>query len=233
MRIGLTLPQFSADALAMVSAAVRAEAEGIDAVFAYDHYPRPDRPEALHGHTMLGAIAASTEHLRIGSLVARIGVVPDQVLISKTRTAARLAPGRFVAGLGVGDHESDAEDRALGITRPSLDERFERLEFVATELKRDGIDVWIGGRSARAARVAAAVGVTRNLWDAPMAEVAAGDTWGAVFDIGDDAGVESLAAKLRELDQLGVTVAVVAPLKAGAPDAAARVMSAKKLAGLP
>ena len=98
MRIGITLPQFSANALAMVDAARRAEGEGLDAVFAYDHYPRTGRPEALHGLTMLGAISQATDFAVIGTLVARIGVVPDGVLISSFRTAARLAPGRFVAG---------------------------------------------------------------------------------------------------------------------------------------
>jgi alkanesulfonate monooxygenase SsuD/methylene tetrahydromethanopterin reductase-like flavin-dependent oxidoreductase (luciferase family) len=230
VKIGITLPQFSADALAMVEAAKRAETVGLDGVFVYDHYPRPDRPEALHGHTMIGAIAMATERVTIGSLVARVGVVPDGVLIAKTRTAARLAPGRFVAGLGVGDGQSDAEDAALGLTRPSLDERFERLEYVAATLMRDGIEVWVGGRSRRAAAVAAAVGATRNLWEPTDTQlkdaVAEGPvTWGATGDADP--------ARLKELADLGVGFAVIAPLKAGAPDAAQRVMSAKEQAGLP
>src|SRR5205085_2261126 len=141
------------------------ERAGLDGVFVYDHYPRAGRVEALQGHVMIGAIATATERVMIGSLVSRIGVVPDAVLISKLRTAARLAPGRFIAGLGVGDHESDPEDAALGITRPGLEERWERLEFVAADLRKDDIEVWIGGRSRRAAIVAAAVGAKRNLWE--------------------------------------------------------------------
>jgi alkanesulfonate monooxygenase SsuD/methylene tetrahydromethanopterin reductase-like flavin-dependent oxidoreductase (luciferase family) len=214
----------------MVAAARRAEDVGIDAVFAYDHYPRPDRPEALHGATMLGAIATATEAITIGTLVSRIGVVPDQVLLSQLRTVARLAPGRFVAGLGVGDHESDAEDAALGITRPSLDERFNRLELVAAELMKDGIEVWVGGRSRRAATLAAALGTTRNLWDPTDTQLKDALTEGPVTWGGT---ADAQPEKLRELADLGVTLAVVAPLKAGAPDAAQRVMSAKKLAGLP
>ena len=230
MQIGITLPQFSADALAMVEAARRAESVGIDGVFAYDHYPRPDRPEALHGHVMLGALAVATQRVTIGALVARIGVVPDGVLISKLRTAARLAPDRFVAGLGVGDNQSDAEDAALGITRPSIEERFERLAHVGATLLRDGVEVWVGGRSRRAAEVAAAIGATRNLWEPTDTQLkdalAEGPvTWGATGDIEAD--------RLRALADLGVEFAVVAPLKAGAPDAAARVMSAKERAGLP
>lgn len=242
MKIGLTLPQFSGDATAMVAAARRAEGEGIDAVFAYDHYPKPDRPEALHGLTMLGALAVATERIELGTLVARIGVVPDQVLLSQMRTAARLAgPDRFIAGLGVGDHLSDPEDAALGITRPSLDERFERLELVAVTLRGYGIPVWVGSRSRRGAALSAAVGAGRNLWeptDQQLAEAlleAEGRpvTWGAQVDVTTDAGVKELAEKFAALDGMDVAYAIAAPTKAGAPDAAARVMSAKELAGLP
>ena len=241
MRIGITLPQFSANALAMVDAARRAEGEGLDAVFAYDHYPRTGRPEALHGLTMLGAISQATDFAVIGTLVARIGVVPDGVLISSFRTAARLAPGRFVAGIGVGDHQSDAEDEALGITRPPTDQRFERLEFVARTLMDERIDVWVGGRSRRAATVSAATGAARNLWepteqqltDALQEADGRPVTWGATLDITDDVGVGALADTLASLASRGVHTAVVAPTKAGAPDAATRVMHAKKAAGLP
>lgn len=241
MKVGITLPQFSADALAMVEAARRAEAQGLDGVFVYDHYPKPDRPEALHGHTMLGALTVATARVDVGTLVARIGVVPDGVLLSQLRTGARLAPGRFIAGIGVGDKLSDDEDAALGITRPSTDERFVSLEHVAAQLLHDGVTVWVGGRSRRAATLSAAIGAGRNLWeptDTQLKEaLAEADgrqvTWGATLDIGDDAGIDALAANLRDLAAAGVAYAIVAPRKAGAPDAAERVMNAKGLAGLP
>jgi alkanesulfonate monooxygenase SsuD/methylene tetrahydromethanopterin reductase-like flavin-dependent oxidoreductase (luciferase family) len=231
VQIGITLPQFSADARAMVDAARRAEVAGLDGVFVYDHYPRPGRREVLHGHVMLGALAVATERVTIGMLVARVGVVPDAVVVSQLRTAARLAgPERFVAGLGVGDNQSDPEDVALGVTRPSLDERFNRLESIASTLINEGITVWIAGRSRRAATVSAAVGAIRNLWQPTETQlkdaVAEGPvTWGATGDIEPE--------QLRFLADAGVIYAVVAPLKAGAPDAAARVMDAKGRAGLP
>jgi alkanesulfonate monooxygenase SsuD/methylene tetrahydromethanopterin reductase-like flavin-dependent oxidoreductase (luciferase family) len=190
---------------------------------------------------MLGALAVSTERVTLGPLVARIGVVPDAVLISQMRTACRLADGRFIAGIGVGDKESDPEDAALGVTRPSLDERFVRLEFVASALHDDGIEVWVGGRSRRAATLSAALGVGRNLWDPTDQQMADAIleseghpiTWGATLDITSDDGVDALAQRFAALNDMGVAAAVVAPTKAGAPDAAARVMRAKKSAGLP
>jgi alkanesulfonate monooxygenase SsuD/methylene tetrahydromethanopterin reductase-like flavin-dependent oxidoreductase (luciferase family) len=241
VKIGLTLPQFSADAGAMVAAAQRAESAGIDAVFCYDHYPKPSRPEAQHGLTMLGALSQATERVEIGSLVARIGVVPDGVLLSALHTAARHAgPERFICGLGVGDQESDEEHEALDMARPPLEERFVRLESVACQLRDWGLTVWLAGRSRHAATLSAAIGAARNLWDPTDQQLAdavleaegRAITWGAQVDVTTDAGVDELAKKFAALRDMGITYAVAAPTKAGAPDAAERVMSAKERAGL-
>lgn len=242
MKIGITLPQFNADARAMLLAAQRAEANGIDAVFCYDHYPKPSRPEAQHGLTMLGAIAAATTTVELGTLVARIGVSLDGVLLSQFHTAARLAgPERFICGLGIGDKESDEEDDALGLERPSIDERFTRLEFVAHQLHEWGLRIWVAGRSRRAATLSAAIGAARNLWDPTDQQLADAVleadgrpiTWGAQVDVTNDDGVKALAEKFAALNEMGIAYAVAAPTKAGAPDAAERVMQAKSLAGLP
>ena len=95
--------------------------------------------------------------------------------------------------------------------------------------------------SARRHRVAAATGAGRNLWeptDQQLAEAVLESegrdvTWGAQVDVTDDAGVNDLAEKFAALAKMGVAVAIAAPTKAGAPDAAAQVMRAKKIAGLP
>lgn len=241
MKIGLTLPQFNADAAAMVTAAQRAEAAGIDAVFCYDHYPKPSRPEAQHGLTMLGALSQATSTVELGTLVARIGVVPDGVLLSQLHTAARLAgPERFLCGLGIGDKESDEEDDAIGMERPPIDERFTRLETVAHQLTDWGLRVWVAGRSRRAATLSAAIGAARNLWDPTDQQLADAVleaegrpiTWGAQVDVTNDAGVKELAEKFAALNDMGIAYAVAAPTKAGAPDAAEQVMRSKELAGL-
>lgn len=242
MRIGITLPQFSADPHGMVAAARRAEDAGIDGVFVYDHYPKPERPEAQHGMTMLGALAVATTRVSLGLLVARIGVVPDRVLLAQFCTVGRLAgPDRLLCGLGVGDRQSDSEDVALGIARPPVEERFARLEFVASTLKNElGLHTWIGGRSKRAEAVAVELGLSRNLWDATDDDLAVAlqsadgnpITWGAQVDVTHDDGVDALAARFASLAALGVAWAVAAPTKAAAPDAAARVMAAKSAANL-
>ena len=72
MRVGITLPQFREDAETALATARQAEAARLDGVFVFDHlWPigRPDRP-ALHALELLGALAAETRSLTIGSMVA-------------------------------------------------------------------------------------------------------------------------------------------------------------------
>ncbi|HEY4700455.1 MAG TPA: LLM class flavin-dependent oxidoreductase, partial [Streptosporangiaceae bacterium] len=74
MRIGITLPQFEHGADHALEAARRAESLGIDGVFCFDHlWPigKPGRP-ALSSGPLLGALAASTSTITIGSLVSRV-----------------------------------------------------------------------------------------------------------------------------------------------------------------
>ncbi|HEX5586790.1 MAG TPA: hypothetical protein VFZ17_05740, partial [Acidimicrobiia bacterium] len=73
-RVGIALPSFrhtAAPAIAVTHAAVAA---GVDAVFAYDHLFRRaadgTRRPALEMFALLGAIAAETSHIALGSLVA-------------------------------------------------------------------------------------------------------------------------------------------------------------------
>src|SRR3954454_22909542 len=102
MRVGLVLPSFRDDADTGLSAAVAAEAAGLDGVFVYDHlFPMrsPQRP-AISCFPLLGAVAASTEHVHVGPLVARVGLVPNAVLVNQLATLARVAPNRVIAAIG-------------------------------------------------------------------------------------------------------------------------------------
>ena len=71
--VSVTLPQFHPDGTPLVDAARRAEALGFTGVFLFDHlYPLdgPKRP-VVELFAALGAVAAATSLLRVGSLVAR------------------------------------------------------------------------------------------------------------------------------------------------------------------
>ena len=85
VKVGVLLPTFRANPADAIGIAIEAEQLGIDGVFVYDHlWPmgRPDRP-ALAPFPMLGAIVAATSSLSVGTLVARVGVVPDETLVAE------------------------------------------------------------------------------------------------------------------------------------------------------
>jgi alkanesulfonate monooxygenase SsuD/methylene tetrahydromethanopterin reductase-like flavin-dependent oxidoreductase (luciferase family) len=174
MRVGITLPQFEDRADQAIEAARRAESLGIDGVFCFDHlWPigQPGRP-ALSSAPLLGALAASTSTITIGSLVSRVGLVPDEVLVSVLSSAATISGGRFIAGLGTGDHLSRAENEAYGLPFGSADDRRAQVERVAVATGRRGIPVWIGGGQPKTVDLARSAGASVNLWAAAPLRVA-------------------------------------------------------------
>ena len=174
MKTGIVLPSFQDHPDLALEVARQAEEAGVDGVFCYDHlWPmgRPDRP-AIAPFPLLAAIARMTTRVCVGTLVARIGLVPDAVLCSEFAALDWLAPGRVIAGLGTGDRLSAAENVAYGIAFDTPHERRESLVAVARELRGRGIAVWIGGGAARTVAVAEDQGVALNLWGATPAVVA-------------------------------------------------------------
>jgi alkanesulfonate monooxygenase SsuD/methylene tetrahydromethanopterin reductase-like flavin-dependent oxidoreductase (luciferase family) len=173
MRVGVVLPTFREDATGALAVADSAEAAGVDGVFCYDHlWPlgQPERP-ALAPFPVLATIARRCPNLHVGTLVARIGLVPDDVLVSQFAALAALAPDRVVAGLGTGDHLSAPENEAYGVPPGSARERRQAVGRCALAVGDLGIPVWIGGASRPTRAVAEAVGAAVNLWNATPNEV--------------------------------------------------------------
>lgn len=157
LRVGVTLPQFRHEAGSAIAVARRAEAAGLDGVFTFDHlWPlgQPDRP-ALHWLGMLGALAVETERIALGSLVARIGLLPDAVLVHSLVSLQRLIGPRLIAGLGAGDNANRAENEAYGVAFAPLAERLAALASCCRQLRAAGIRTWVGGRSPAVRRTAA------------------------------------------------------------------------------
>jgi Luciferase-like monooxygenase len=174
VRIGVILPTFRTAPDEAIEMAQQAEALGVDGVFCYDHlWPmgRPDRP-ALAPFPVLGLLASTTTRVALGTLVARVGLVPPEVLVGEFATLDLLAPGRVVAGLGTGDHLSAAENLAYGIDVAPPDVRRAELRRCAAALHARGITVWLGGRQQVTADMAQELGVAVNVWDAPIEDVA-------------------------------------------------------------
>ncbi len=168
LKTGIILPTFADSADEAIDVAHDAEDAGIDGVFCYDHiWPmgQPTRP-ALAPFPVLGALASSTSRLSIGTLVARVGLIPNDLLICEFETLKLLAPGRVIAGLGTGDRLSAAENVNYGITFGSVSDRLSSIAYCTQSLKELGIETWIGGGSRRTLDLAHELKAVVNLWGA-------------------------------------------------------------------
>lgn len=105
---------------------------GWDGAYVVDHFmsDRPDGgpddtpvPEAL---TTLAALAARTEHVRLGPLVLGGTYRHPTVVAKAAATLDAISGGRFVLGLGAGWQEN--EHRAYGIALPPVGERMDRYD---------------------------------------------------------------------------------------------------------
>lgn len=139
--IDAVISPFGGDARAILDAAVRAEQEGFAGVWTFDHISslaamtRPGEGAARDPFALLGAIAARTEHVRLGTLVANVHNRHPAQLALAMDTLASLAPGRVVCGIGAGAGPGSPfarEDAALGrLPEPAGERRRLLAEHVA------------------------------------------------------------------------------------------------------
>ncbi len=210
VRTGLLLPTFEDRADRALDAARRAEEAGVDGVFCYDHlWPmgQPSRP-ALAPFPVLGLVASLTERIAVGTLVARVGLVPDHVLLGELAGLAAIAPGRVVAGIGTGDRLSAGENEAYGVDFEPARARRARLRRCVRGALDLGLVVWVGDGTARTRRIALEEGAALNLWDAPCDEVRAEAGCVEVTWAGPARG--PLAPAVARLADAGATWAVFA-----------------------
>ena len=214
MKVGVTLPQFVDDPSVALTAAVRAEQLGLDGLFCFDHlWPIGQRGRpAISMPPLLGAVAAATSTVHIGTLVARIGLVPDAVLIDTFTSLELISGGRLIAGIGTGDSLSRQENDAYGVPFDSAEGRRTSMAIVARAVRARGIPVWVGGGRPSTTALAVEVGAAVNLWEDSAVRVSelsgAGYevTWGGPLR-GD---APTMAEQLRLLAEAGVTWVVAA-----------------------
>lgn len=202
IRTGVILPAFretGEDALALARAA---EAAGVDGVFCYDHvWPmgQPERP-ALAPFPLLALVAASTGRVVLGTLVARVGLVPDGVLLAEVDALANVAPGRVVVGLGTGDRLSAAENEAYGVPYASAGDRQASLRACVRGALQRGIPAWVGDGAEATRAVAEEEGAAVNQWDTGPEAIARQARRSAVTWTGraprDPGALSSLVARL-------------------------------------
>src|SRR5271165_6773832 len=135
-RFGVQLPSFSgfdsADLFEYVAGlATSAEESGFDSVWVMDHYFQlpplggPDQP-MLEAYTLLGALAARTQRVQLGTLVTGVTYRNPGILAKIVTTLDVISRGRAI--LGIGGAWYDVEHQGLGIDFPAAGVRLDMLE---------------------------------------------------------------------------------------------------------
>jgi probable F420-dependent oxidoreductase len=149
LRVGIQLPEVEREVrwpeyLAMARAA---EQVGFDSIWTGDHllYRGDGRPERgpWEAWTMLAALAAVTERVRLGPLVASAAFHAPAMLAKQAATVDEISGGRLVLGIGAGWNET--EFRAFGFPYDARVDRFEEAFGIVRRLL-DGERVTFHGR---------------------------------------------------------------------------------------
>jgi len=113
-----------------------AEEHGFEAAWIFDHLkPMGGDPEGpcLEAWTLLAALAAATERIRIGAMVTSVMFRHPSVLAAQAVTVDHISNGRLDLAMGAGSVAE--EHRELGIPYPGDRERAERLEEAVQVVK--------------------------------------------------------------------------------------------------
>ena len=135
-KFGVQLPNFSGvdprDLFEHVAGlATTAEESGFDSVYVMDHFFQlpplggPDQP-MLEAYTLLGALAARTQTVQLGTLVTGVTYRNPGILAKIVTTLDIVSRGRAI--LGIGGAWYDVEHQGLGIEYPSDRVRLDMLE---------------------------------------------------------------------------------------------------------
>jgi alkanesulfonate monooxygenase SsuD/methylene tetrahydromethanopterin reductase-like flavin-dependent oxidoreductase (luciferase family) len=143
------------------------EEHGIEAMYRSDHYLSLSDTSrvATDAWTLLGALAARTSTLRLGTLVSPVTFRHPSVLAKAAATVDHVSGGRIEVGMGAGWME--AEHERFGFPFPDTGERVrmfaEQFEHVDRQLREDPLTVQrprppliVGGGARRGTTVPAA-----------------------------------------------------------------------------
>jgi F420-dependent oxidoreductase-like protein len=125
---GGSVPTMFADVCAH---ALAAEASGFESVWVMDHFwqlPALGGPDApiLESYTLLGALAARTERVQLGTLVTGVTYRNPALLAKIVTTLDVISKGRAILGIGAAWYEPEHD--GLGFEYPDVRERMARLE---------------------------------------------------------------------------------------------------------
>jgi alkanesulfonate monooxygenase SsuD/methylene tetrahydromethanopterin reductase-like flavin-dependent oxidoreductase (luciferase family) len=136
------------------------EHHGLEALFRSDHYLSQTDPDrfATDAWTLIGALAARTSKLRLGTLVSPVTFRHPAVVAKAAATADQVSGGRIEVGMGAGWMAEEHE--RFGLDFPETKERVrtlaEHVEQVDRLLREDPLTVQqprppliVGGSAAR------------------------------------------------------------------------------------
>ena len=141
MEIGYKLSSEEHDARALVRYARAAEDAGFSFGMVSDHFhPWIDKQgESPFVWGVLGAIAEATDHLVVGTGVTCPTIrIHPAIIAQAAATATQLMPGRFIFGVGSGEH---LNEHVLGDKWPEASVRLEMLEEAIEVIRL----LWEGG----------------------------------------------------------------------------------------
>ena len=127
-----------------------AEASGFESVWVMDHFWQlpmlggPDEP-ILEAYTLLGALAARTERVKLATLVTGVTYRNPALLAKIVTTLDIISKGRAILGIGAAWYEP--EHLGFGFGFPPVRERLDRLEEavqICRALFRDDHQTWQG-----------------------------------------------------------------------------------------
>jgi len=211
VKLGVSLPVFTADPSRPLGVAGRAEDLGFDGVFSPDHffppvfYPPsgPDRP-ALEPFTTLAAASALHPALHVGTLVARVTLRAPGLLAKQAAALDQISHGKAILALGTGDAASKPEHEMYGFPYPRASDRVALLEETVGALRAlFGGGTWPGGAHVPALTGPLLPAGAPQLWVGGRSDAVLGvaarvaDAWNGWGD--DVAGFAANAARLREL----------------------------------
>jgi F420-dependent oxidoreductase-like protein len=137
-RFGLQIPNFTYpgvadrdlfERIALIAGA--AEESGFDSIWVMDHFYQiamvgPPRDPMLEAYTLLGALAARTRTVSLGTMVTGVTYRNPALLAKTVTTLDIVSAGRAI--LGIGAAWNDEEHAGYGFPYPPIGERMDRLE---------------------------------------------------------------------------------------------------------
>jgi probable F420-dependent oxidoreductase len=136
-KAGVLIQPQHCDVEQLMTAWLRAEEIGADSIWTWDHFfPIDGDPHGRHfeAWSVLAAMAVTTSHARIGSLVTCNSYRNPDLLADIARTVDQLSGGRAILGIGAGWSRQDFDE--YGYELGDFGARMDYLEESVTRIRR-------------------------------------------------------------------------------------------------